>query len=236
MRPFPPPELVWAPGVSYLHVYALPAAHRNIGLAELISQSRAVAADTCGALVPVGDQWLHATVQMITVPAAHLDLPCREALTAALSAQLADVPALDLTVGPPLCGTGGVLLDATAVQGAGRASDGPWRALRDRTEEAIRQVIGNCGLNYDPGPPHISVAYAARDADSGPVQSSLQRIRPGRARWRVDAVELLDVVQDADAHTYTWRPVARIPFGECLQPAGGGRRARMAELIGPDLR
>jgi hypothetical protein len=236
MRPFPPPELVWAPGESYLHVYAVPATNWNIGLAELVSRARAVAAATCGALVPVADQWLHATVQMITVPAGRIDGPGREALAAALAVQLAGIPPMDLTVGPPLCGTGGVVLDAIAADGSDIAGDGPWQALRDRTEHAIRQVIGNEGLNYDPGPPHVSVAYAARHADSGPVQSSLQRIRPGRARWRVDAVELLDVVQDAHAHTYTWRPLARIPFGGQLQSAIGGQDARLVELVGPDVR
>lgn len=236
MRPFPPPELMWAPGESYLHVYALPAADRSIALSELVSQTRAVAAATCGALVPVPDQWLHATVQMITVPAARIDRPCREALAAALAVHLADVPPMDLTVGPPLCGTGGVVLDATAVEGADGASDGPWRALRDRTEDAIRQVIGSHGLTYDPGPPHMSVAYAARHADSGPVQSSLQRIRPGRARWRVGAVELLDVVQDARAHTYTWRPLTRIPLGGRPQPVSRDHHARVPVSIGPDVR
>jgi hypothetical protein len=225
MRPFPPLKLAWAPGESYLHVYALPA-QRSIGLLELVSQARTVAAGTRGALVPVADQWLHATVQMITVPAARIDRPSREALAATLAVQLADVLPIDLTVGPPLCGTGGVVLDTTSAEGADGSGDGPWRALRDRTEEAIRQVIGTQGLTYDPGPPHMSVAYAARHGDSGPVQSRLQLIRPGRARWRVDAVELLDVVQDAHAHTYTWRPLARIPFGGRLQPTSRGRRAR----------
>jgi hypothetical protein len=213
VRPFPPPELTWRPCESFLHVYALPDTARNPALAELAGRVRAVVAACGGAVMPVPDQWLHATIQMVTVPAAQLPRPLRGALARELAARLAGIPPLDLLAGPPLAGDGGVVLDVTAMDGTGNMTDAPWRLLRERVETAIGIAVGAQALRYEPGPPHISIGYAAAEADSGPVQAGLQRIRPGRARWRLDAVELVDVSQDAVAHCYTWRRVARIPLG-----------------------
>jgi hypothetical protein len=212
VRPFPPPELTWQPGESFLHVYALPDVSTCPELAGLISRARAVAEAQGGFLVPVPDQWLHATVQMITVPAASIGPPVLAALRDALGAELAGLSPIELAVGPALCGNGGVVLDITGNR-VGGPSDGPWQRLRGRVEAAIMRVVGEGALGYEPGPPHISVAYAAAEADSGPIQASLQQIRPGRATWQVTGVELVDVCQDAAGHRYTWRDVARIKLG-----------------------
>jgi hypothetical protein len=220
MRPFPTPELTWRPGESFLHVYALPAVGRDAPLGDLISRARAVGAAGGGPLAPVPDRWLHATVQMITVPAAEISRSMRNRLTTVLAGHLSGLPPLDLIVGPPLCGTGGVILDITALDATGHLTDAPWQQVRGRAETAIRQVLGGQALRYEPGPPHISLAYAAADTDSGPIQASLQRVRPGRAGWRMDALDLVDVTQDAAAHTYTWRPIARILLGDPMKPAG----------------
>ncbi|MFD0580947.1 hypothetical protein [Dactylosporangium darangshiense] len=90
----------------------------------------------------------------------------------------------------------------------------PFAMLSERVGTAIRGVFGADALRYDPGVPHISLAYAAGPEDSGVVQSQLRRaVRPNRAPLTVGAVWLLDVIQDAGRSQYRWHePIARIPL------------------------
>ena len=63
-----------------------------------------------------------------------------------------------------------------------------------------------------PNPVH-NLAYATGDADSGVIQGQLRhRARPSRAQMDVDAVWLVDVVQDPDRGEYRWTDGQRIPL------------------------
>lgn len=203
---------VWPSGWTKLHVYVTPRPDRDVGLWRLIALSREVMADY-PAVVMVPDEWLHATVQMVDGrPAADVDADQRAALVDALHHQVAAVPAFDVVVGPAMANRAGVLLDMDGDQ-----PGEPWAVLSGRVRAAIGEVFGESALSYEPGPPHVTLGYAGGGEDSGIVQSRLRRhVRPGRAGMHVDAVILVDVIQDQAANAYRWTQIARVPLG------GGG--------------
>jgi hypothetical protein len=218
VKPFPTPALTWQPGETRLHVYACPDLNVDRELADLIGVAREVMAQfPPQIMVPVDDAWLHATVSMVSMPAASLDAPTRVRLAETLVAAVVGVPAFQLTAGPALCGTGGVVLDLSGDQ-----PGQPWDQLSTLVRRAILEVCGPQALRYNAGAPHISLSYAASHADSGPVQGRLRQAVRARAPFSVNEIRLLDVHQDAEAHLYTWQSLARIPL------AGSARDPREA--------
>jgi hypothetical protein len=210
MEPFPTPELVWEPAETRWHVYVLP--HADDGdLARLLERTAEVAVEVAGeSLVPVG-AFAHATVHMISQPSAGLPDGSVTAFAKELHAALAEFAPFSVTAGGPCAGTGSVTLDVD-----GDLLGGPWAELTERVGGAIKSRFGSDALRYQVPPPHISVAYCAESTDSGRLQSALRRrVRPSRAEMRVQEVWLLDVRQDAHAHTYTWpeRTAVKIPLG-----------------------
>ncbi|MEV6927056.1 2'-5' RNA ligase family protein [Dactylosporangium sp. NPDC051485] len=194
---------------SRFHVYVLPDLHRDQALAGLIGKARTVMAGY-PAIAAVPDAWLHATVQMVTGRAGDdITTGQREALTAAVQHRLGGVAPFTVTAGSALANRSGVVLDLD-----GDEPDEPWTALSSGVRDAITDVFGPGSTDYDPGPPHITLGYAHGPADSGEVQSALRRtVRPSHAPLHVDAVWVLDVIQDPARSEYRWRqPVARIPL------------------------
>lgn len=210
MEPFPTPELVWAPAETRWHVYVLPR-EEDTDLAQLIEHTEQVAVEVADdALVPVG-AFAHATVHMISQPAAELANGSVDAFAQDLRAVLADHRPFSATAGGPRAAGGSVLLDMDGDQ-----QGGPWAELTADVGEAIKGRFGPEALRYEVPPPHISVAYCAASTDSGRLQSALeQRVRPSHASMKVEEVWLIEVRQDARAHTYTWseHTAVRIPLG-----------------------
>ncbi|WP_345368284.1 2'-5' RNA ligase family protein, partial [Saccharopolyspora cebuensis] len=105
-------------------------------------------------------------------------------------------------------GSSGVLLD---VVDAG--PDGALDALQQRVRTAITGVLGPNALGRAGWPPHVTLAYAIGERDSGLLQSPLRRVRPGRAPWTIRELWLCAVHQDAAQHRYHWPRAHQIPLG-----------------------
>lgn len=166
MKTFIAGSRLWPAGVTLLHVYALP---RTEEIGDLVRACRPVL-DRTGVIAPVADEWLHATLVKIGVPAAGVGPDRRADLVEALRRNLADVAPFRLVAGPPLATGSGVLLDLTPDD---RLAD-----LVTRVHTAAADVVGEHLLTPPSGPPHITLGYAIGDTDSGPVDSALRRIRP----------------------------------------------------------
>jgi hypothetical protein len=201
-------ERTW-PEASRWHVYVLPDLGTDAALRRLVERSRTVLA-RCTALSVVPDAWLHATVQMVTGRAgADVTGAQRTALVAGLHEQVGALPPFTATGGSVQADRSGVVMDLDL-----DLPGEPFAVLGERVRAAIRGVFGDDGVRYDPGTPHVTLAYATGPEDSGSVQSDLRRtVRPSRAPLTVDAVWLLDVIQDAARSQYRWHePIARIPL------------------------
>lgn len=205
------PDRTWPAGVASWQVYVLPDFEVDDELEELLDAYAEVVRDPSWAcLSPAALADLHVTVQPLAGWAhdrADADIAAvREALTARL-AGLAPIPA---TAGPALAGSSGVLLDLVDARDRwGCSLEGLWRQVQAGITEALgAQALGRSGW-----PPHLTLAYASAERDSGEVQSALRRIRPGRAPWDIRAVHLCRVHQDADHDRYTWDQQLTIPLG-----------------------
>lgn len=206
MRPFPPQNEVWLTGETRLHVYAVPDRAANADLLNLVDRARLVCAEFADSNVLVDEEWLHATVRQIVRDARDVGEHQRWLLAGELQQSVSGLVPVMLTASGLSAGTGGVLLDLDGGE--------PWHELSRRVTQAIARVCGPESITYDPGPPHISVTYCRREIDSGQLESALrQHVRPARAPFVVREVHLVDVIQDADTHTYTWRNIARVPLG-----------------------
>lgn len=219
MEPFPPPHMVWAPGETRWHCYALPDYARDASLGELIGRSRAAALEVAGdALAAVEDEWVHATVSMISVPAAELESGVVEALARGLGRVLADVPGFRLPARWPWAADGSVLMGLAEEEVAGR----PWDVLSGLVMRAIDEQFGSRAMQYVPPPPHVTLAYCAKATEGAAIEAALREVNQAtqvqqvqQAYMSIGEVYLVDVRQDAVAHTYTWNKetVIRIPLG-----------------------
>jgi hypothetical protein len=201
-------ERIW-PEATRWHVYVLPDLDTDAALRRLVEQSRTVIGQHA-ALSVVPDAWLHATVQMVTGRAgADVTEMQQAALVAGLHEHVGILAPFTATGGSVQANRSGVVVDLDL-----DLPGEPFAVLGERVRAAIRGVFGDEGLRYDPGTPHITLAYATGHEDSGIVQSRLRRtVRPSRAPLTIDAVWLLDVIQDADRSQYRWHPpIARIPL------------------------
>jgi hypothetical protein len=189
------------------HVYVLPDLDTDPALQRLIERARGVM-EQYPVLSVVEDAWLHATVQMVTGRAGEaVSAAERAALVTALQEQVGILPAFTVTAGSVLANGAGVVVDLDQDQ-----PGEPWDVLSSAVRDAILTTFGPGSVDYDPGPPHVTLAYATGPEDSGVVQSQLRRtVRPNRAPMTVNAVWLLDVIQDVDRSQYRWlEPIARI--------------------------
>ncbi|SDT74538.1 hypothetical protein SAMN04489716_7013 [Actinoplanes derwentensis] len=119
------------------------------------------------------------------------------------------MPAGTLTAGPALAATTAVMLDIDGDQ-PGQL----WTTLTTSVRQAITDVLGSKAVANPPGPPHITLAYGIGDTDSGPIQGALRhRARPARAPLTIDAVYLVDVIQDPQQAVYHWSTVTSFLLG-----------------------
>lgn len=209
MKPFPRPESSWRPGETRLHVYVLPTRAEQPSLLRLIDQAGEVCARFADTNVPVREEWLHATVRMVSLDAREIEPARRTSLAESLAASVADLSPFTLHVRDLVATDAGVMLAFDDAAGP----DGPWQRMSVRVREAIGRSCGPGALGFDPKPPHVSLTYCSRATDSAPVQEALSAVPHAGEPFHVTALHLVDVIEDADAHTYTWRHLARVPLG-----------------------
>jgi hypothetical protein len=220
MRPFPTPEKVWPPLVVQggtaepqrrWEVYVRPDPDDE-RLMAFIRRCREIGMQVGGdALAPVSDAFLHATLLQVSVPSIEVGEAQRVSLVEQLRVEAAEVEPFAVTVGGPSAGESSVMLNLDQ-----DLPGEPWAELSERVTAVVGRVVGDRALAAAPPPPHLTCAYGARQVDSGPIQSALRRrLRPQFVTTVIDAVWLLEVRQDAAAHTYTWDEATaiRIPLG-----------------------
>jgi hypothetical protein len=192
----------WPAGLTLLHAYVTADLARSRELAAMIASCRAA---THGEpLAHVGDPWLHITLCQVAIPASWVDGAARSELAACIGGRLAGVKPFAITVGPPFPVQAGVLLGV---------ADGPLEQVRRAVSDAVADVLGAGAVGGNAGPLHMTESYAKGVADDTSIESELAVVRPRRAAFRVEAVELVEVSADQQAKTITWVPVASVPLG-----------------------
>src|SRR5699024_2193542 len=98
-------------------------------------------------------EWLHTTVQMLTVAGDEVDHEQLDELVAALRRRLTAVPPLELLVGPPQVSRHAVELWVDP------GADRPWRGLVEAVRTAAVDALGTGAIPpLDPNPtPHTSI-------------------------------------------------------------------------------
>lgn len=195
----------WPDGWTKLHVYLT-----DLEEVKTLADSYRPVIDEAPGDVPVPHEWLHATVASAECDAAAVSEQTRSRLVERLRRRVGELAAFDLTVGPALASMSAIMLDTFP--------DRDFQRLVSTCVEVIDEVVdGGVGRPCG-GPGHVSLSYrsdAAGDDDArGHVQNHLRDIRPGRTNITVNGVELVRVFQSADASSYTWETVARIPLGQ----------------------
>lgn len=194
-------NIIWPDGWTKLHVYFVPNPQE---IKPLLDAYRDVI-EQFEFISPVPEEWLHATVQMIDGRPAHDILPSQLAdLQACLKQQINDLPTFTLTAGGALASRSGVVLDLTP--------DREFAEIIHRSRNVIRDVLGEDGIKYSGGRPHMTLGYAKGHGDSGVVQSRLRNATDMRVTLTVAEVRLVDVIQDPMLHQYRWEEVARLPL------------------------
>jgi hypothetical protein len=205
----------WTSGMRALHVYVLPRPGADDELLSIAQVCRPILLG-----YPIDPQYgsepddaglLHLTGEMLAdAPSAEYDEAARADVVDALTAELADVPAITTEVGPPIGNVAGVVLDVWP--------EADMVALIERIRKAIRKTRGDRALQHSGGRPHISLGYSYSSTSSDPLNSELRnKVVPRRATLFVDRVHLLDVAWTLDEELggwrMTWEPVAEIPVG-----------------------
>ena len=206
----------WPEGVGRLHLYALPdpTVAANTAFFDLAQRHHQLLdAHFTDLVAPVEPKWLHATVQMVTAPAAApLPEAVRADLVDALHQELAGLEEFVVWAAPHV-GRFGPGLDLAPDEGFGH--------LIAATGAALDSVLGERRSSYRTGPPHITTGYAHTAGDSGPLASRLRASRPTRAPLTITELVLVDVTQDPHRHTYRWdEPLDRFPLTSPNQPRG----------------
>jgi hypothetical protein len=195
----------WPDGWTKLHVYLT-----DLDQVKAVAESYREVIDRASGDRPVPHEWLHATVASVECDAATIDGSTLATLIERLRANVARVKAFPLTIGPALAATGAIMLDTFPDTEFGR--------LKDACVEAINATVPGGVGRPGGGPGHVSLSYRADDVgvdrQRGAIQNKLRDVRPGRTEITVTGVDLVEVRQSADASTYTWDYIARIPLGE----------------------
>ncbi|WP_285752435.1 2'-5' RNA ligase family protein [Lentzea sp. NBRC 105346] len=191
----------WPEDWTKLHVYFVPDPTEIKPLADAY---RDVIEDLdCVARQP--DEWLHSTVMVIDdIPARDVTAEQRAELANRLQQTLAELPAFTLSAGPAIAGRSTIALDLVP--------DRDFRNLVDRVRSAAAGVFGEDKVQYSNGRPHITLAYATGDGDSGVIAGRLRGATDLRATLTVDTVRLVDVLVDADLFQFRWEELAVIPL------------------------
>jgi 2'-5' RNA ligase len=153
-------------------------------------------------LVPL--QWLHLTVQRVGFADAltrqELDAVARRA-----SAQLAELPAFEITFGPPEVHREGVTLTASPAR--------PLAVLRAALRESIAATLSPRRLPEDADNfwPHVAIAYANTAAPAAPLIAALAAASSPPHAVRVAAASMIELRRAE--RRYVWRRLASVRLG-----------------------
>jgi 2'-5' RNA ligase len=168
---------------------------------DLAAAARARLAGVAG-VDPVPGRWLHLTTQDVgfTDEVTDVDLA---AITGAVSARLAAVEPVSVTIGPARVADEGILCWV--------GPDGALTPMRDAIRAAIAEVWGPQRVPDGPDwAPHVSIAYSCADGPAAVFEAALGG-SGAVAAMTVDAVRLIRLGRDQ--HVYEWETLARVPLG-----------------------
>ena len=154
-------------------------------------------------------EYLHCTVQMLTVTRREVTEDQLRALVRQLVAGLQWVAPFCLSVGPPAAG------QHAAELWVDPAGDASWERLVDQVRRSVAHVLGSEALP-DLGSnqrPHTSLGYGISTGDSGAITSALRDVRHGLVNVPVVELELAAVTQHPSQGSFSWETVARVPVG-----------------------
>jgi hypothetical protein len=190
-------KLRWPADWTKLHAYFVPdPAEIN----PLVDAYRGVL-ESVDCLARQPDEWLHSTMMVVDgIPARDVSAGQRAELAERIGQAVAEVPEFTVTCGPAVAGRGTVTLDMVP--------DKDFAALTERVKAAAGEMFGPEAVKYTNNRPHITLAYATGDGDSGIIQDKLRYATDLRATLTVDAVRLVDVLVDAELFQFRWEELA----------------------------
>lgn len=192
----------WPADWTKLHVYFVPD---PVEIKPLIDAYRAIV-DDLDFVARQPDDWLHATIMVVDgIAARDVTALQRANLTARLAKTVGEIPSFTVTCGPAIAGRSSIALDMVP--------DRDIAALISRVRAIGAEVFGDEAVKYSSGRPHITLAYATGDEDSGIVQGKLRDATDLRMTLTVDSVRLVDVLLDAELFQFRWEELAILKLG-----------------------
>jgi hypothetical protein len=154
---------------------------------------------------PVPGRWLHLTTQDVGFTDEITDAELA-AIIGAVSARLAVVEPIPVTIGPARVASEGIVCWV--------APDNALTPMRDAIRAAIADVWGLQRVPDGPAwAPHVSIAYSSADGPADPFEAALDG-EDAVACMTVDAVTLIRLGRDR--HVYEWETLASVPLGTPL--------------------
>ncbi|MBQ0928609.1 hypothetical protein [Saccharopolyspora endophytica] len=173
---------------------------------EELRRSRVAAEHHLGLQDP---QFVHFTVQMLSLYRRQLSQSALDGLVDRLESDLAKVKPFALSVGPPQASVHAVELWVDP------GADQAWAGLVGMVRGAVAAVLGADAMPpvASNGRPHASLGYGYGDGDSGVIMSTLNAVspRPGFVEVPVRELELVSVTQHPHRGAFTWETVAVLP-------------------------
>ncbi|MCT2587772.1 2'-5' RNA ligase family protein [Actinophytocola gossypii] len=156
----------------------------------------------------VPNEWLHMTVQGVGWT-DELSSQDRNAVIHRAAAELKELGARDITVGPPIVKGEALVLAGTPVRFL--------VDIRDRLRVAVQQALGRAPWEAAEQAkgfmPHVSIAYAQNDADAAPYAAALGKVSPASVRVPIRHVALIRQERQLDPNwRYVWQELARVPL------------------------
>lgn len=206
MRPLGPGESLvdhwydrpgWTAATRYLtwHLLPEPAALRR----SVEEHHRALAHVAGLDLVPV--PWLHVTVQGVG-SADRVGVEARQAVVAAARRHVRQLPPVDLSLAPAE-----PYRESVGMRGG---PDAPVRALRDALRAALRESLGDRGVEGDDDQvrPHLSLAYACGAVRADEVRAAVASVVERRVDVRMERVSLIELRKEG--RLYCWQRLADV--------------------------
>ncbi|MBQ0923093.1 hypothetical protein [Saccharopolyspora endophytica] len=163
-------------------------------------------------------EFVHFTVQMLSVCRREVPQPVLDVLITRLRSALTGVGPFSLRVGPPQASVHAVELWVDPV------TDPAWERLVGVVRSGIAEVLGEGAMPpvASNGRPHTSLGYGYGDGDSGVLTAALKDVtpRPALVDVPVRELELVAVTQHPRRGQFTWDTVAVLPVGSGTWPDG----------------
>lgn len=197
-------EPVWPQGRRDLHWHLLPAP-----ATEAVALGRPyVGLTLTKGLHRVIPEWMHCTL----IHAIGADVDFDPAVSAGVELLVADVARRVADIEPFTLRFGSPVIKPVAIEAPG-SPDSPHQTLVDHVLAAHRELWGDAHLLSASPAPHISLAYAgkeAEDIDTDELEAQLSDIEGQTTEVYVDRLHL--VAQRHDGVHITWQPLAEVPL------------------------